>query len=134
MEYFGLKLGQDLGNRAAHPYQEFRGVPIPPRGGEAKGFIWANISSKLLQVGRLYQTSINPLPLGQPCNQFGLFKRKVGRLARAFLLQGIGNEKYSEVNSLFVRRVVVYFTQIFYQSTITTNTNSPTIRIQTKYT
>ena len=27
MEYFGLKLGQDLGNRAAHPYQKFRGVP-----------------------------------------------------------------------------------------------------------
>ena len=27
MEYFGLKLGQDLGNRAAHPYQEFQGVP-----------------------------------------------------------------------------------------------------------
>ena len=27
MEYFGLKLGQDLGNRAAHPFQEFRGVP-----------------------------------------------------------------------------------------------------------
>ena len=27
MEYFGLKLGQDLGNRVAHPYQEFRGVP-----------------------------------------------------------------------------------------------------------
>ena len=27
MEYLGLKLGQDLGNRAAHPYQEFRGVP-----------------------------------------------------------------------------------------------------------
>ena len=23
MEYFGLKLGQDLGNRAAHPFQEF---------------------------------------------------------------------------------------------------------------
>ena len=33
MEYFGLKLGQDLGNRAAHPYQEFRGVPS--RGPEA---------------------------------------------------------------------------------------------------
>ena len=32
MEYFGLKLGQDLGNRAAHPYQEFRGVPPPPPG------------------------------------------------------------------------------------------------------
>ena len=30
MEYFGLKLGQDLGNRAAHPYQKFRGVPPPP--------------------------------------------------------------------------------------------------------
>ena len=30
MEYFGLKLGQDLGNQAAHPYQEFRGVPPPP--------------------------------------------------------------------------------------------------------
>ena len=25
MEYFVLKLGQDLGNRAAHPYQKFRG-------------------------------------------------------------------------------------------------------------
>ena len=30
MAYFGLKLGQDLGNRAAQPYQEFRGVPPPP--------------------------------------------------------------------------------------------------------
>ena len=30
MEYFGLKLGQDLGNRAAHPYQIFRGVSPPP--------------------------------------------------------------------------------------------------------
>ena len=27
MAYFGLKLGQDLGNRAGHLYQEFRGVP-----------------------------------------------------------------------------------------------------------
>ena len=32
MEYFGLKLGQDLGNRAAYPYQTFRGVPPPPPG------------------------------------------------------------------------------------------------------
>ena len=31
MEYFGLKLGKDLGNRAAHPYQKFRGVSPPPR-------------------------------------------------------------------------------------------------------
>ena len=30
MEFIGLKLGQDLGNWAAHPYQEFRGVPPPP--------------------------------------------------------------------------------------------------------
>ena len=30
MVYFGLKSGQDLGNRAAHSYQEFRGVPLPP--------------------------------------------------------------------------------------------------------
>ena len=30
MAYFGLKLGQDLGNRVAHPYQEFQGVPPPP--------------------------------------------------------------------------------------------------------
>ena len=26
MACFGLKLGQDLGNRAAHPYRKFRGV------------------------------------------------------------------------------------------------------------
>ena len=32
MEYFDLKLGQDLENRAAHPYQKFRGVPPPPPG------------------------------------------------------------------------------------------------------
>ena len=30
MEYFSLKLGQDLENRAAHLYQTFRGVPPPP--------------------------------------------------------------------------------------------------------
>ena len=36
MEYFGLKLGQDLGNRKAHPYQEFRGVP--PRDHNAVNF------------------------------------------------------------------------------------------------
>ena len=32
MVYFGLKLGQHLVIRAAHPYQEFRGVhpPHPP--------------------------------------------------------------------------------------------------------
>ena len=41
MEYFGLKLGQDLGNRAAHPYQEFRGVtPPPPPPGPAYNQNW----------------------------------------------------------------------------------------------
>ena len=35
MEYFGLKLSQDLGNRAAHPYEEFRGVH--PRAHNAGG-------------------------------------------------------------------------------------------------
>ena len=29
--FFGLKLGQDLENRAAYPHQEFLGVtPLPP--------------------------------------------------------------------------------------------------------
>ena len=28
---FGLKYGQDLENRVAHPHQEFPGVPPPPR-------------------------------------------------------------------------------------------------------
>ena len=32
MACFGLKLGQDLGNRAAHPYRKFRGVTPPPPG------------------------------------------------------------------------------------------------------
>ena len=30
MTFFGLKLGQDLKNRAAHPHQEF--PVVPPRG------------------------------------------------------------------------------------------------------
>ena len=30
MIFFGLKSGQDLENRAAHPHQEFPGVPPPP--------------------------------------------------------------------------------------------------------
>ena len=32
MTFFGLKSGQDLENRAAHPHQEFSGVPPPPQG------------------------------------------------------------------------------------------------------
>ena len=30
MTFLGLKYGQDLENRAAHPRQEFPGVPPPP--------------------------------------------------------------------------------------------------------
>ena len=30
--FFGLKSGQDLENRAAHPHQEFPGVPQLPLG------------------------------------------------------------------------------------------------------
>ena len=33
MTSFGLKSGQDLRNRAAHPYREFPGVLLPPPGG-----------------------------------------------------------------------------------------------------
>ena len=29
MTFSGLKQGQDVKNRAAHPHQEFPGVPIP---------------------------------------------------------------------------------------------------------
>ena len=32
MKCFGLKLGHDLENRAAHSYQEFRAI-LPPSGG-----------------------------------------------------------------------------------------------------
>ena len=35
MTFFGLKSGQDLENRAAHPYQEFSGVTPPPPPGKA---------------------------------------------------------------------------------------------------
>ena len=31
MEYFGLKLGQDFGNRAAHPTKNSEEYPPPPR-------------------------------------------------------------------------------------------------------
>ena len=30
MSFFGLKQGQDLEKPAAHPHQEFPGVPLPP--------------------------------------------------------------------------------------------------------
>ena len=33
MAFFGLKLGLDLEMRAAHPHQEFQGVPPPPAPG-----------------------------------------------------------------------------------------------------
>ena len=34
MTFFGLKKGQDLKNWAAHPNQEFPGVPIPGHQGQ----------------------------------------------------------------------------------------------------
>ena len=39
MAFFGLKLGLDLGMRAAHPHQKFQGVPPPP------GFCYQNMST-----------------------------------------------------------------------------------------
>ena len=45
MEYFGLKLGQDLENRAAVPYREFQVVPTPGGlvGAPLKGHGWSYI-------------------------------------------------------------------------------------------
>ena len=37
MTFLGPKKGQDLGNRAAHPHQEFRGVPPRKRNLEVLG-------------------------------------------------------------------------------------------------
>ena len=48
MEYFGLKLGQDLGNRAAHPYQKFRGVPPPRQVGTVLKLIYSFHSNESL--------------------------------------------------------------------------------------
>ena len=31
MKLFGIKSGQDLKKRAAHPHQEFPGLALPPR-------------------------------------------------------------------------------------------------------
>ena len=41
MTFFGLELGQDLENRAAHPHQEFPEVPPPPPPSEKK--VWARV-------------------------------------------------------------------------------------------
>ena len=37
MTFFGLKSGQDLENRAAHPHQEFSGVPPPGKASCTQG-------------------------------------------------------------------------------------------------
>ena len=49
---FGLKLGQDLVNRTAHPYREFRGVPPPPPLGKLSQkytFDWGKLSKDIKQ-------------------------------------------------------------------------------------
>ena len=56
MEYFGLKLGQDLENRAAHPYQKFRGVPPPPGKSAA---IQCKSQQRAVSVLTLFQRGIN---------------------------------------------------------------------------
>ena len=48
MTCFGLKSGQDLKNRVAHPHQEFPGVP-PPQGICIFRFeIWLKIENQML--------------------------------------------------------------------------------------
>ena len=63
MEYFGLKLGQDLGNRAAHPYQKFRGVP--PRAeiavGNALSYEHIEIFTKDSEVRRDLGNRVSPV-------------------------------------------------------------------------
>ena len=54
MEYFGLKLDQDLGNRAAHPHQKFRGVPQPPPLGHINNIIAFLVA--MISVDRVLST------------------------------------------------------------------------------
>ena len=49
MACFGLKLGQDLGNRAAQPYRKFQGVPTIPDAGIAKSRV-PNESKALIGI------------------------------------------------------------------------------------
>ena len=52
MEYFGLKLGQDFGNRAAHPYQKFRGEPLPPGNVPLSLILWPFSCGDLYRLQR----------------------------------------------------------------------------------
>ena len=49
-DIFGLKYGQDLENRAAHPHQEFPGVPLPPPGGETRLKVRKNMIKTFIPV------------------------------------------------------------------------------------
>ena len=92
MEYFGQKMGQDLGNRAAHPYQKFRGVPTPPPPSskmyplpERKGDFHTLFQSQrgkkntLLSGTYPYRQDKTRLYLGVPPGHWVLFQRAANR-------------------------------------------------------
>ena len=47
--FFCLKQGQDLKNRAAHPHQEFPGVPAPPGVGSGSEIYLSETGSHQIQ-------------------------------------------------------------------------------------
>ena len=64
MEYFGLKLDQDFGNRAAHPYQKFWGVPPPPPPGPVSQSKkapkrWNRLASRSIPAALVHKTREN---------------------------------------------------------------------------
>ena len=73
MEYFGLKLGQDSGNRAAHPYQEFRGVL--PRAHNAVNFRSRAVLHAMCSMD-LFPTENLPWPQNVYFIQCNLSKKK----------------------------------------------------------
>ena len=62
MTCFGLKLGQDLGSRAGHPYQEFQRVPPPGIRAEVKDsflyLMWCLISLVGLMLSGKFMSSL----------------------------------------------------------------------------
>ena len=62
MTFFGLKQGQDLENRAAHPHQEFQGVPPSLLGESHEAVLWLGRSekSKMICLRNFLQTVQGP--------------------------------------------------------------------------